>query len=145
MKNYARIIDNVAVDVSSDPPSCFHPTIASDFVEVPISVCQGWLYDTNLGTWSAPEPTPEPTLELYPTTLTPVEFKLLFTSPERVAIKEASKTDPIIEDFLEIMNDLRLKEVILTLQSNIDAIHYLVSKNLLTEERGEEILAGKVI
>ena len=67
---------------------------------------------------------------------------MMFTAVERVAIKNAAATDPIVEDFLEVLNDLRLKEVILTLQANIDAINYMVSKSLLTAERGAEILQG---
>jgi hypothetical protein len=54
MKNFARIINDVAVDVSSDPENSFHPSIAKDFVEVPDNVRHGWrLAD---GKWKAPPP-----------------------------------------------------------------------------------------
>jgi hypothetical protein len=78
----------------------------------------------------------------YRTTMSPVEFKMLLTAQERVAIKELAKTDPIIEDFLEILNDPRLKDVILTLQANIDAMGYLTLLGVLTTERAEVILRG---
>lgn len=58
MKNYARIIDNVAVDVSSDPAKHFHPQIAADFEAVPVEVRPGWRRDET--GWYAPPVQPEP-------------------------------------------------------------------------------------
>lgn len=39
--NFARIINDTAVDVSTDPTNSFHPTIAADFIEVPDDVVVG--------------------------------------------------------------------------------------------------------
>ena len=72
--------------------------------------------------------------------ISPVQFKLLFTSEERVAIKSARTTDPVIDDFFDIIDDPRLSEVNLKLTSTIDALKYLVTKNLITEERKNQIL-----
>lgn len=74
--------------------------------------------------------------------VSPVEFKLLFTAPERVAIKAARATDPIVDDFYDIVEDPRLTFVDLGLQSTQDALSYLVSLTLITAERRTEILAG---
>lgn len=52
MSNYARVIENVAVDVSAAPYEHFHPTLAGEFVEVPVEVQAGWSKVD--GTWSAP-------------------------------------------------------------------------------------------
>jgi len=50
MTNFARIINNIAVDVSTDPDNDFHPDIASQFVSVPDEVMVGWI---NTGdTWA---------------------------------------------------------------------------------------------
>lgn len=140
MANYARIINNVAVDVSSNPDDQFHPDIAAEFVAVPDSVHTGWrLVD---GTWEAPAPVIEPPpVVVYPK-VSPVEFKLLFTSAERVAIKAARATDPAIDDFYEIIEDPRLTFVDLGLQSTQDALAYMISVNLLTEARSAAILTG---
>lgn len=72
--------------------------------------------------------------------ISPVQFKLLFTSEERVAIRVARETDPVIDDFFDIIDDPRLSEVNLQLNSTIDALSYFVTKNLITEERKKEIL-----
>lgn len=74
--------------------------------------------------------------------ISPVEFKLLFTSLERVAIKEARQTDPVVADFFEIVEDPRLTFVDLGLQSTHDALGYLVSLGLITSDRKAKILAG---
>lgn len=74
--------------------------------------------------------------------VSPVEFKLLFSPQERVAIKETRSADPVIDDFFDIVEDPRLTCVNLGLQSTKDAIAYLVSKNLLTEARSAEVLSG---
>lgn len=57
--NYARVVNDVAVDVYADPYQRFHPDLASQFVEVPLEVEAGWILVD--GTWSAP-PKPEPEL-----------------------------------------------------------------------------------
>lgn len=74
--------------------------------------------------------------------VSPVEFKLLFTSPERVAIKAARTTDPVVDDFYDIVEDPRLTFVDLGLQSTQDAIGYMAAQGLIGAERVEQILAG---
>jgi len=53
MANFARIIDNVAVDVSTDPENSFHPNIAAQFVSVPANVSNGWVLVDDV--WVQPE------------------------------------------------------------------------------------------
>jgi hypothetical protein len=74
--------------------------------------------------------------------VSPVEFKLLFAPQERVAIKSARANDPVIEDFMEIVEDQRLTYVDLNLKSTQDALGYLVAKGILTEDRKAQILDG---
>lgn len=143
MKNFARIIENVAIDVSANPDECFHPEIAAQFEEVPANVQQGWIRDES-GKWSAPVPAPAPEPGAESKRVSPVEFKLLFTSAERIAIKAARENDPVVDDFFDIVDDPRLTYVDLGLQSTKDALAYLASRNLITEARRDEIMAGQV-
>lgn len=85
------------------------------------------------------EPTPDVPAAI---TVSPMEFKLLFTATERVAIKAARATDAVIDDFFDIVDDPRLTLVNLSLQSTKDAIAYLAAQSLVTEERATEILTG---
>lgn len=142
MANFARIINDVAVDVSSNPTDEFHPDVASQFETVPAKVKQGWVRTD--GQWAAPAPLPQPVTDAI-TQVSPVEFMLLFTSAERVAIKAARPSDAVIDDFFDILEDPRLTVVILTSQSTKDALAHFVDKKLVTEARSVEILAGKQV
>jgi hypothetical protein len=84
---------------------------------------------------------PEPLVPLLPL-LTPVEFKLLFTPTERIAIKNTRPTDEILDDFMDIIDDPRLDTVNFNLQSTKDAIDYLVSIEVLTVERAVQVKTG---
>lgn len=142
---YARIVSNAAVDVRTESPEgCFTPDIAAQFVTVPDQVEDGWTI--NEGVWSAPaipEPVVPPAPVVIPPKVSPVEFMLLFKSPERIAIKAARPTDPVIDDFMDIVEDTRLTFVDLGLQSTQDALNYFVFKTILTPERKDQILTGQ--
>jgi len=101
------------------------------------------------GTWEIKEipiiPIPEAPAPLPRVVIvSPVEFKLLFTAQERVAIKTARTTDPVVDDFFSIVDDLRLTQVNLSLASIQQALGYLASLNLLTPDRVAEILTGEL-
>ena len=144
---YAWIENDKIRDVcSGNPDECYHPEIAKFYnAEVPDDAenGDGWVNSQLV----KPEPmVVEPvTIEPVAPKISPVEFKLLFTSAERVAIKAARTSDPIIDDFFDIVEDPRLTLVDLGLQSTKDAIDYLESKALITAERKTEILKGIVV
>ena len=140
MANFARIINAVAVDVSTDPTNQFHPDIAREFVPVPDNVKPGWIRKD--GEWQAPESAPQPDPEpVYPK-VTPVQFKLLFTSPERVAIKAARATAPVVDDLWDLVEDPRMEHVDFGLKSVRDSIAYLATAGLIAPERVAEIISG---
>lgn len=118
MTNFARIVGNVAVDVSTDPAQQFHPDLVSQFVPVPDEVQAGWRL--NGEAWeapSAPEPAPAPEpVQTYPT-VGPIHFKMLFTAAERLKAKELCASDPMLDDFWELIEDPRTDVVNLSLQS----------------------------
>ena len=140
---YARVVNQTAVDVrTKSPEGFFTPNVAAEFVTVPEEIEDGWTFDGEV--WAEPvqiDPNPiEPTAS-YPQ-LTPLEFKMCFTVTERLAIKAAKETDPILQDTYEILDDVRLKTVDLNLASNRALIDYLVSLSCVTLERAEQIKLG---
>lgn len=143
---YARIINNIAVDTRTESPEgCFTPNIVAEFVEVPDEVQDGWSNES--GQWAEPAalvPVPTEQAVPVPPTVSPIEFMLLFTGQERVSIKAERASDPIIEDFMSLVEDPRLTGVNLALQSTQDALEYLVSKSLITEDRRLEIIEGQL-
>ena len=158
---YARVANGIAVDVrATSPEGLFHPDVAAEFIQVDSEVQDGWgvvtevRYDEGgVGTEVlrfvppvVPAPLPPPKSPTpTPPQVSPVEFKMLFASAERVAIREARKTDAVVDDFLDLVEDPRLTYVDLALPSVQAALQYLVAVELLTEERVPEILSGKVL
>lgn len=70
--------------------------------------------------------------------LSKLEFRNRFTFDELVAIEEASNTDSgvrVLQTNLNIAEYINVKDV-----NTISGINYLVSKNLLTQDRADIIL-----
>lgn len=143
MTRFARIIEAVAVDVvTQDPTALFHPEIAAQFEPVPDNVERGW---HRTGTvWAAPATAATPAAATIPrkTVVTPPEFLLLFTASERIAIRTARGSDPVVADWLAILEDPRLSEVDVSRPATLDGLAYLASKGLITQARAAEIALG---
>ena len=148
---YAWIENNKIRDiVEVDPFTIFHADVAKNYsTEVEDNVKDNAeLID---GVWVnpvTPEPdpdyvAPEPE-KVYPK-VTPLEYKMLFTVQERIAIKEAKVTDEILQDGFEILEDPRLTVVDLGLASNHGFIDYMVTLGLVTTERADEIKSGLML
>lgn len=141
---YARIINHSAVDVRDESPEgYFTPNLVEEFVQVPDQVENGWTL-TN-GHWQAPlppEPAPEPEPIETPLEVIPVAFKLLFKPEERIAINEARKTDPMLQDAFSILDDPRLTAVNMRLNSTKDLVKYCALKGYIPTNRVDEILSG---
>ncbi len=135
---HAFFSNNVAVEVvSADPFAIFNPAYAALFEAVPDEVVVGW---RKTGQGYVP-PFQDAKADIK---VSPVEFKLLFTAQERVAIKSARATDPVIDDFFDIVEDPRLTHVNLGLTSTQEALAYLEAQGLITTTRRQEILACQV-
>jgi hypothetical protein len=130
-----------------DPNELYRPEVAGLYnTDVPDDAenGDGWV-DGALVKRPVAEPAPEPVeTPVQRPRVSPVEFKLLFTPQERVAIKSARVNDPVIDDFMEIVGDPRLTYVDLNLQSTQDALGYLMAKGIITEDRKTQILEGKM-
>ena len=142
----AWIENEVIRDIcQGNPDELFHPDIAKLYdTDVPDDAANGDGWVNGQLVKPEPAPTPEPTEPPapIPPKVSPVEFKLLFTSPERVAIKAARATDPILDDFYDIVEDPRLTQVDLALASVQSALDYLTALGLIAEGRKAEILLG---
>lgn len=126
MSKFARLVNNVAVDViDGDPAEYFHPDIAAQFEEVPSNVEAGWVLSNDV--WEAGEPPVAVDPEIIYPKVGAIKFKLLFTSPERIKAKELRASDAIIDDFWSILDDPRTTEVDLNLPSIQNAIEYTLT------------------
>lgn len=77
-----------------------------------------------------PKPPPE-------ARLTRVQFMQRFTTPERIAIRTARATDPVVEDFMQMVE---LAEYISNQDPNLEpGLGYLAQQGLITSDRIAEI------
>ena len=145
-------IENAVIrDIANGSPAeLFHPDVAIFFdTDVPDDAVRGDGWVEGVLVKPEPVPTPEPMPEPEPVAppilVSPVEFMLLFTSQERVAIKAARLTDPIIDDFLDIIDDPRLTFVNLSLGSTLAALDYMIYTNLIQAGRKADIVTGVML
>lgn len=74
MPKFARVVNGIAVDISSDPKNDFHPDLAVEFIKVPDQVQRGW--SMTGGKWGPPaEPEPYDIGENEPVPETPATPK----------------------------------------------------------------------
>lgn len=126
-----------------EPTACFHPAVAVLYTaDVPGNSANGDGWDGV--TLTKPIPATPDEVSAAPPKVSPVEFMLLFTSAERVAIKAARKTDPVIDDFLDILEDPRLSEVDLALGSTQGALDHFTALGILAAGRKAAILTGVI-
>jgi hypothetical protein len=141
---YARQVGNVIQEIIDfDPSGRFAQSVAAQFFSVVDTVQVGARLVN--GAWVNPDPAPAPQAPTAPAKIiSPIEFKLLFTSAERIAIQAARATDPIIDDFYDILDDPRLTEVNLGLKSTQNGVGYLALQGHIAPARVVEILTGVV-
>lgn len=72
--------------------------------------------------------------------LAPIDFMRRFTMGEEAAIRAAARSDALIDTFLARL--LVAKAIYLDHPETAAGINYLVARDLLTFERGAEILHG---
>lgn len=85
--------------------------------------------------------------------VTAVEFKLLFSSAERITLKKLRASDEVLEDFFDLIEDPQLSHVRLGLPSTQSAVAYCVEKlvdaNKIDasekQKRLSEILSGQLM
>ena len=94
-----------------------------------------WIYKD--GVFSPPPPPPS-----LPNIITKVAFRFRLTDAEYVGILSAAKTDVEVASWVETFN--MVSSIDLDNQRTKDGVANLVSKNLLTQARADEILTAPV-
>lgn len=95
----------------------------------------GHAYDPVTDTFTPPPLPPD-----YGRTVSPREFLRLFTPQERIAFRNAAKTDDLVADFAalaQVPEPIRLKH-----PDTVAGLGLLVAKGLLTAARRDAILAS---
>lgn len=127
-----RISDGELIDLSLNPPSIQGGNFSSLFFDSDIE------YDLSNYDWDKINLTFVQKTNISIRILTKLQFLSKFTLQERIAIREAAKTDPIVYDILELLN--LSTEVNLDDPICIQSVQYFYSVNLLSNQRVSEIL-----
>lgn len=90
----------------------------------------GWLYDGKV--FAEPAPLPGNPV------MAPIDFMRRFTGPERIAVRTASKQDPILEDAFALLNVAQT--VSLDSPDTRNAVKYMAHLGLISAQRAAEIL-----
>jgi hypothetical protein len=129
----------------SNPNECYHPDIAALYsVQVPDKSDNGDGWDGVTLTKPLP-PAPAPAVAVIPPSVSVITFKMLFTCAERIAIRAAIATDPVVSDWWSLLQDPRLTTVDMSLASVQSALDYLTLIGKLAVGRKAQILTGIAI
>lgn len=71
--------------------------------------------------------------------LSRLEFLSRLTPAERVAIRTAAKTDPVVEDIMAMFD--AAQQVVTAHPQTVQTVQYLVAAGLLSAARADEVLA----
>jgi hypothetical protein len=91
-----------------------------------------------VGEWNTETRTYDPIVEKKPI-LTKLQFLQRFTAAERVAIRQAAKAVPALEDYMAMLDAAQHIEI--DRPDTIAGVNALAAAGLLTEQRAAEILA----
>lgn len=137
MKRHA-LIDGIIVKrivEQDDQPDVFTDN-GKFWKECPNYVGPNWIYQN--GIFVSPDPIPSS----LPNIITKIAFRFRFTDTEYAGILAATKTDVEVQAWYETFN--MVTTVDLDNQRTKDGVANLVSKNLLTPARANEILTAPV-
>ena len=145
MSKFAWVINGTIKDVcQGDPASSYTPDVAAHYsAQVPDNARNGDGWD---GSTLTPATPPGAAVATTSKVLSRVQFMLLFTPAERVAIRtkvaDTNSPDAVLNDWWAILNDPQLEGVDLHGAACAASLSYLVSVNLLTTQRRAAILAS---
>lgn len=132
IKNYAIVKDGVVVNIAVSEEALEPNWIQSDIAQI------GWTYDGV--NFHAPIP---PTPEENPIKIiTKLAFRYRMTDAEYVGILSAAKTDVEVAAWIETFN--MVNSINLADSRTKSGLDMMVSKNLLTAQREDEILNAPI-
>ena len=142
MTKYAKIVNDKVVEVLDALDGRIHPALHGDYVQVPDTVTPGMVKDGRK--FVPPEPVaPADQAEAVAAAskvVSRVDFLRRFTRSERIALREAEHSDPVIGDSLLMLN--LAEQVDLSGGDVVEGLAYLEKKKLLSSDRRKEIIAG---
>ena len=140
MSKFAKVVNDTVIEVLDTLEGRIHPTLHGEYVQVPDAVEPGFVktgrkFEAPVPVAPAASPPPAPV-----TVISRLNFLRRFTRAERIALRAAETTDPVVADFLLMLT--LTEEVDLTSPDVTEGLAYLEANGFITAERGATIRSG---
>lgn len=133
---YAIIENEIVVNIAESNVALFDNWVLADAAEIGDSYINGEFISPE------PELEPEPDEPKLETRITKLAFKQRLTQAERISIREAAATNPLVFDFMDILDSATYID--LSRQDTIGGVNAMEVAGLLDEGRADEILTAPV-
>ena len=140
MSKFAKVVNDTVIEVLDTLEGRIHPALHGEYVQVPDAVEPGFVkngrkFEAPVPVAPAAPPPPEPV-----TVVSRLDFLRRFTRAERIALRAAETTDPVVADFLLMLT--LAEDVDLTSADVTEGLAYLEANGFITAERGAAIRTG---
>ena len=137
MSKFAKVVNDTVIEVLDTLEGRIHPALHGDYVQVPDAVAPGFVktgrkFEAPAPVAAAAPAPPEPV-----TVVSRLDFQRRFTRTERIALRAAETTDPVVADFLLMLT--LAEDVDLTSPDVTEGLAYLEANGFVTAERGAAI------
>ena len=100
MSKFAKVVNDTVIEVLDTLEGRIHPALHGEYVQVPDAVEPGFVktgrkFEAPAPVAAVAPPPPEPI-----TVVSRLDFLRRFTRAERIALRAAETTDPVVADFL---------------------------------------------
>ena len=137
---FARVRNDVVVDLFDKLDGQVHPDLHGEFVQVPDTTEIGFV--KNGKKYEAPPPVKEEENQEDPPpapSLSKLDFLRRFTRMERIALRKAATSNEIVADFMHMLE--LSASVSLDHSDVVEGLSYLEAEGMLDAGRKDEILA----
>ena len=140
MSKFAKVVNDTVIEVLDTLEGRIHPALHGEYIHVPDAVEPGFVktgrkFEAAAPVAAAAPPPPEPV-----TVVSRLDFLRRFTRAERIALRAAETTDPVVADFLLMLT--LAEDVDLTSPDVTEGLAYLEANAFVTAERGAAIRNG---
>jgi hypothetical protein len=140
MSKFAKVVNDTVIEVLDTLEGRIHPELHGEYVQVPDAVEPGFVktgrkFEAPVPVAPAASPPPAPV-----TVISRLNFLRRFTRAERIALRAAETTDPVVADFLLMLT--LAEDVDLTSADVTEGLAYLEANGFVTAERGAAIRNG---
>ena len=140
MSKFAKVVNDTVIEVLDTLEGRIHPALHGEYVQVPDAVEPGFVKTGRKFEAPAPVAAVAPPPPAPVTVISRLDFLRRFTRAERIALRAAEATDPVVADFLLMLT--LAEDVDLTSPDVTEGLAYLEANGFVTAERGATIRSG---